>query len=67
VEVKHKINPDHVKPPKNFEEAMNRENWDGWMYAKQKKKKKKKKKKKISRWTQGCSEGRPSEAEGRSG
>ena len=32
-EVKHKINPDHVIPPKNFEEAMSRENWDDWMYV----------------------------------
>jgi hypothetical protein len=27
------INPDHITPPKNFDEAMARENWDDWLHS----------------------------------
>ena len=27
------INPDHIVPPKNFDEAMTRENWDDWLHV----------------------------------
>ena len=27
------INPDHIVPPKNFDEAMSRQNWDDWLHV----------------------------------